>query len=145
MREFGERTPGVVYVRRPGAYAVVIDEEGRVAVMRTAKGWGLPGGGADEGESPHATLRREVLEECGREVVVGEPCGEALEYVHARGEGHFAKECRFFRATFGPRIAEPVEADHVLEWLDVGVAVVRLTHRSQAWILERVTSAGGGA
>jgi 8-oxo-dGTP diphosphatase len=141
--EFGEREPGVAYVRRPGAYAVAFDSAGRVAVVRTPKGCALPGGGAEPGESPEATLRREVREECGSEVHIGEACGEAIDYVHARGEGHFAKVCRFYRAALGPPTSTPAEPDHELVWLDVPAALTRLTHGSHAWIVERLAAGTG--
>ena len=76
MRAFGERRPGVVYVRRPGSYALIMDGEGRAAVVRTAKGLFLLGGGAEPGETAEATLRREVLEESGYGIEDAEPVAQ---------------------------------------------------------------------
>ncbi len=44
----------------------------------------FPGGGLDEGESHHETLRREIKEECGAKMtlVTGE-FGQTTEYAHA--------------------------------------------------------------
>lgn len=41
----------------------------------TAGSWTLPGGGVDHGEHPEESLRREVLEETGLEVRIGEVLG----------------------------------------------------------------------
>jgi 8-oxo-dGTP pyrophosphatase MutT (NUDIX family) len=52
----------------------------------------FPGGGVEPGD-PAAALRREVLEECGAQVTsIGEPYGEAVEYMRALrpGEGALA-------------------------------------------------------
>ena len=90
--EFGTREEGKHYLLRPGSYAVVLGKGNTVAVVRTEDHvYGLPGGGADAGESVEETLRREVMEECGCEVEIVRPLGFAVEYLHAEGEGYFAK------------------------------------------------------
>lgn len=63
---------------RPSGKAVII-EDGRVLLTRNHKPaeedkeyWLLPGGGQRHGEDLHTTVRREVLEETGLEIEVGE-------------------------------------------------------------------------
>lgn len=58
----GRRTD---YLFRVALKAVIIDDEGRVLIVKE-KGrdwWGLPGGGMDHGESIHDCLARELAEE----------------------------------------------------------------------------------
>jgi len=141
MREFGHRVAGATYRPRPGSYAVLLDGEGRVAVLRTPKGVTLPGGSADPGETPEATLRREVLEECGHAVEIARALGHAVEYVDAGSEGLIAKEGAFFQGTLGAFVAHPIEADHRLAWLPGGAAVEQLTHGSHAWAVGRALEA----
>lgn len=67
---------GVVDLR-VGAYAVIIDDEGRMLLPHwrdetLGSGWTLPGGGMDPGEHPHDTVVREVMEETGYEIEPGE-------------------------------------------------------------------------
>ncbi len=54
------------------AGAVVVDEEGRVLllkhVFRTGSGWGLPGGFLSAGEQPEEAVRRELREEIDLEI-----------------------------------------------------------------------------
>ena len=45
--EFGQRIEGAQYRSRPGVYAVLIDFDGKVALIKTPDGWFLPGGGID--------------------------------------------------------------------------------------------------
>lgn len=64
----------------PTASALVRDGAGRILLARRAgdpgKGlWDLPGGFMDEGEEPLETLRRELREETGLEIEVGDFLG----------------------------------------------------------------------
>jgi phosphoglycolate phosphatase len=55
----------------PTVGALVLDEEGRMLMVRTAKWsglWGIPGGKIEWGEPSEAALRRELLEETALEV-----------------------------------------------------------------------------
>ncbi|MCE1180264.1 MAG: NUDIX domain-containing protein [Micrococcales bacterium] len=63
--------------QRPAAYAVVRSARGvlmtQLSERTNAPGlWNLPGGGLDPGEDPVEGLHREVWEETGQEVVVGD-------------------------------------------------------------------------
>lgn len=55
------------YRVRPGARAVLFDDDSRIAIMHVSKHgyYKLPGGGIDPGESAEAALARELLEEVG--------------------------------------------------------------------------------
>ena len=64
----------------PTASALVGDDEGGILLARRAgdpgRGlWDLPGGFVDQGEDPLETLRRELREEAGVEIDVGEFLG----------------------------------------------------------------------
>jgi 8-oxo-dGTP diphosphatase len=140
--EFGDKQPGRVYVPRPGAYGLVSDGQGRIAVLQTPRGGFLPGGGIEAGESPEEALRREVREECGFGVTVGERLGEAAEYRCTEGHAFaIRKDCVFFAATLHTETAgetgAATEADHALRWLTPSEAEEQLAHGSQKWIVRQ--------
>lgn len=138
--EFGEQTPGQVYRPRPAAYAVVTDAHRRVAIVLTPKGYFLPGGGIETGETAEEALVREVREECGRSIHILGRVGEATEYAFAEGKGYFAIRGVFFRVSFGDSNDQPAEADHELVWFSGNEAKNRLTRKSHVWAVAQVLS-----
>ena len=140
---FGKQIAGYDYQLRPGAYAVLFDAQQRLAVLRTPQGYFLPGGGAEPGETPEETLQREVGEECGYAITGMRKLGEAVECVFAAAEQrYFRKHGVFFVATLASRLPQEPESDHTLLWLTSGEAIPRLSHQSQAWVVQQVVRAG---
>lgn len=112
---------------------MIFDADGRVAVIQTAGGYYLPGGGAEAGETVEQSLRREVAEECGCDVVIRRRLGEGVQLVFAEGEGYFEKRCVFFEASLGAMQAAPLDPSDKLVWLKAEVAAAELRPESQAW------------
>ena len=139
--EFGDPEPGATYALRPGGYAVVFDEEGRLAVVLAGRCLHLPGGGQEAGESVEEAAVREVVEETGLRVALQALIGVADELVFARSAAsHYRKRCWFFRASV-IGTAEPSEADHELRWMQVEEAVRALSHESQRWAVREALRA----
>jgi 8-oxo-dGTP diphosphatase len=134
VRVFGipeNRYPASV---RPSAYGVVVDENGFVAVVRTPTGFHLPGGGSDDGETPDATVMREVREETGLAVHIGEWRRVAIEHVSSVAEqAQFEKRNTFCEARITAIVGNDVEPDHELFWLPATEAAERLTPLSHRW------------
>lgn len=59
-----------------GVMAIICDDDGRVMLVRTTYdpryAWSLPGGWMGRGEQPAECIRRELHEETGYEITVGE-------------------------------------------------------------------------
>lgn len=136
MLEFGSRVEGAVYVERPCAYAIIQNASNAIAVVRTPKGYLLPGGGVDPGETLESGLRREILEELGCELeILAELCA-AVQFIYDREEGvYWRKVGRFFSATLGKRVADPIEKDHELVWCAPDECVKTLAQEFQAWAI----------
>ncbi len=99
---------------------VITDSEGKVLACRRGEGrhlaglWEFPGGKVDEGETPEAALARELKEELGVSVTVGEMLEAVVEWtdgvVSIRLAGYW---CRISDG-------EPVALEHEeLRWCKV--------------------------
>lgn len=84
--------------------AAIIEDQGRYFVTRRQKGthlaglWEFPGGKSEPGESLADCLRRELREELGAEVVIGDEIFAVTHHYADRSvELHFLS-CRFLNA-----------------------------------------------
>lgn len=70
------------YRTRHAARGVVVDENGRIAVLPVSKHdyYKLPGGGIEEGEDNLIAFKRECIEEIGSDVEVIAELGSTIEY-----------------------------------------------------------------
>ena len=135
---FGRAPEGVHVVRRPSAYAIVPGDDGRIALVRTPKGWFLVGGGIEPGESPAQAIVREGREECCLVLSPGEILGRAREIVHSEDEqAWFEKESTFLVARAVAGETGTPEDGHALVWLAPAAAVGALVHESHRWAVAR--------
>jgi 8-oxo-dGTP pyrophosphatase MutT (NUDIX family) len=96
--------------------AVVFDANGRLLVVRrrhapAAGQWSLPGGRVEPGESQAAAVEREVLEETGLRVRVGEAVGSVK--IPAAGDDVY--DVTDFRATVVGDTTAPMAGDDATE------------------------------
>lgn len=102
----------------PGTSVVVIDQLGRLLLLRRADtgGWGLPGGLMEPGETFEGTGRREVLEETGLELdeltLLGVFSGPQYYYRYPNGDEVFNVTAAYTAAVTDPVVCvDAAEAD----------------------------------
>ena len=96
---------------RMSAHAVIVDDEGRVLMLKATYGnfsWGFPGGALDPGETVHEALRRECMEELGCSVNILYLSGI---YHHPRVNSH----ALIFRCTLAEN-AQIILSEEHSEW-----------------------------
>lgn len=139
---FGNKIVGQSYIERPGAYAVIQDDDGLIATVRVETAFFLPGGGSLLGETPQETLHREVMEECGRGIQICREIGEAMEYLYAPKHGvYYQIHSTFFNALFTHGEVLEHEEKHTLVWLSTIEATKRLQRPGQAWAVQHFLKA----
>lgn len=96
------------YDTRLAAYAAIIDEQDRILLTwfngngHSAPGWSMPGGGVEFEESPQEAVVREVMEEAGYVVEVGDPL--AIHHFTRPEWGRDGRPYKSLRVVFHARI-----------------------------------------
>lgn len=121
---------------RPGAYLIAVSSA-QIALIRTPKGYFLPGGGLEPGEAHEACILRECLEESGCRVQVGEFLCSAESYLLHERIGPFHPVQYFYMGAFLESVCDPVESDHTLVWLPCATAAGQMKVEQQAWAVHK--------
>lgn len=137
MIEFSINKPekGKEYRQRPGAYGIIKNADGLVAIIKTKAGYFLPGGGIEQGESPAECLKRECLEEIGVTI-------SGLDHF-ASGSYHFFSTTLnvnmeslgyFFTCKIDEYLKIKTEDDHELVWtrLEEAIPLLYLENQREA-------------
>jgi 8-oxo-dGTP diphosphatase len=141
---FGEERRDLAYRVRPAAYAIVFDDELRVACVSETSGLFLPGGGIEAGEDPITAVHREIAEECGRALEILAPLEPAIQFFRtARGEP-LELHASFFLGRFGRPLDMP--GQHQLAWQAAMPKAPIFFHECHGWAVRqalrhRLTSA----
>lgn len=135
---FGKQMP-LDYLTRPGAYLIAFRDD-CIAVIQTPKGYFLPGGGIEPGETDEETLLRECREETGFHVRIEAFVCSAESYDLHPVIGPFHPVQRYYRGKFLHPVLPPQEPEHKLCWLPWAQLRGKLFHPMQNWAVEKCRS-----
>jgi len=141
---FGEIIENQVYTERSGVYGILSNDEKQVGIIKTPRGYILPGGGIESGESHQHCLIREFEEETGIAVDVGDFIGTAILYGFSPNSHQFLKVIgHFYDVKKIHSNLVKIEADHELVWFSEVDAVQTLKLEHQAWAVAEAFSRCG--
>ena len=93
--------------------------DGKVAVVQTRRGYFLPGGGLEDGESDADCVRREVREETGCAAEVGAFLCSAEHYTVHDTKGPFHPIQSYYVGTIGEQLSSTNEPGIQFFWLSL--------------------------
>lgn len=137
-KTFGIKLENEVYRDREGVYAIIFNNEGNVATVRTNKGNFLIGGGIKYKENHEECLKRECIEETGYDVEVKEFLCKADKYCLSEDKGdYFHPIGYFYSANLKEKIKDPIEKNHKFEWISISDLNSKMYLEHQKWAVEQ--------
>lgn len=133
IHTFGVRRVDKVYEERPGAYGIAFDGPELIAVVRTASGLYLPGGGVDFGETHKMALYREFQEETGLALEWHGHLATVRQYITRRGRGSLEKICAYFLVRVSGPSPQAEAPEHQPLWMTPEAAAQDLTLEADRW------------
>lgn len=122
------------YIDREGAYLVAV-RDNRIAMIKTAKGYFLPGGGKEKDETDEECIIRECLEEtgCTAEIIYYLCTAEA--YMEHPDLGLFHPIQNYYFGNLSEQAQDKMETDHMLLWLEYEEIKGKMFVEMQEWAL----------
>ena len=138
MKYVGEKEENIEYKKRPGAYAIIIDNnKEEIGIVTDGKDYFYLGGGIEEGENELQALKRELIEEAGYTLKNIEKFEEVGSYIYAEDKGYLELIAYVYIAEFDEKIAEPIEKDHTVLWVKPEDYANKMCREWQTYIMER--------
>ena len=136
---FGVKLANKKYQDRFGAYGIVVNENQEMVIIQAPNGaYFLPGGGTEKGENHQEAIKREMIEELGFEVKVGEYLGEATEYFYSSHRDIYFRHPAYFYVIDAYRsIGKPLEDNNQIEWVTADDAMLLLKRGSHRWAVQK--------
>jgi len=122
---------------RPGAYAVIRNEQGKVLVIIGKNRYHLPGGGIDKGEDPLRAVEREIIEETGYGVEGLREIGQANQFLDTKDLGPINKLGTYFVGRV-PSAVRPAagDTDHESNWISTEEFLTSTAHDFHKWVVK---------
>lgn len=134
---FGKKVDNVDYYERRAVYGIAINDEAKIATIKTPRGYFLPGGGIEKNESNEQCLAREFMEETGYEINVGGYIGNASLYHISKSRQHVFGIGYFYFVELNKKKSCGIEDDHTLIWLDTSDCINKLNLEHQSWAVKK--------
>lgn len=131
--ECGNRIEGITYRERIGAYALIVNSESEIALVRRDNNYFLPGGGVENNETYEECLKRECSEELGYNIEVVQYVGKLSHYTKAiRREEYLKLVGHVHIANLLDSNCLKTEEDHELIWVPIKEAAEKMQEEFQA-------------
>lgn len=137
MKYVSGKDPNIEYKKRPGAYAIILRKEDNKIGIVTDGDFFFLGGGIEEGESKLEALERELIEEAGYSIKNIMEFEEVGDFLYAEDKGYLEVIASVYLAEFDTKIAEPIEKDHTVLWVNPEEYQSKMFREWQKYIMKK--------
>lgn len=138
MKYIGSKKENIEYIKRPGAYAIIVNEnDDKVGIVTDGKDYFYLGGGIEKGETKLDALKREMIEEAGYSIKNIKEFEEVGSYIFSEDKGYIEVIASVYIAEFDERASEPIEKDHTVLWVNPEEYVGKMCREWQNYIIEK--------
>jgi len=135
-KECGNKIEGIKYRERIGAYALIINSDDEIALVKRDNNYFLPGGGVDMGETYEECLKRECSEEIGYNVEIAQYIGKLPHYTKAIKRNEYLKIIgHFYIGKLLDKNNLKIEDDHELVWVPIMESPDKMQEEFQAYAI----------
>ncbi len=144
MVRIGNQVEGVKYTKRFASYAIMErKEDKKIAIATEGKSYFFLGGGIENEETEIEALKREVIEESGYSIKNIKYFEKVNAWTDGGKRGPLDVTATFYIANFDEEIAEPIEKDHSVLWVNPKEYKDKLFHEYQRYILKEYINKKG--
>lgn len=141
MVRIGNKRECVVYTKRPASYVIIErKEDKKIAIATEGKTFFFLGGGIENEETEIEAVKREVIEESGYSIKHIKYFDKVTAWADGVKRGPLDVTATFYIAEFDKKIAEPIEKDHTVLWVNPSDYKDKLFHEYQRYILQEYIS-----
>lgn len=139
MVRIGNKQNGVKYTKRDASYVIIEhQEDNKIAIATTIDGdYFFLGGGIEGEETELEALKREVIEESGYSIKNINFFDKVTAWADGGERGPLDVTASVYIAEFDKKVAEPIEKDHRVLWINANEYKNKLYHEYQRYILKK--------
>ncbi|MEG0774081.1 NUDIX domain-containing protein [Clostridium sp.] len=135
--ECGNKIDGIKYIERIGAYALIVNSDNEIALVRRDNNYFLPGGGVEKDETFEECLKRECSEELGYNLEIVEYVGKLSNYTKSiRHNKYFKLVGHFYIGKLLDINYLKIEEDHELIWVPIKDSAEKMQEEFQAYAIK---------
>lgn len=137
MKYVGNKEENIEYRKRPGSYSIMVrKEDNKIGIVTDGYDYFYLGGGIENKETQIEALNREMIEESGYTIKNVKKFDEVGSYIFAEEKGYLEVLAYVYISEFDTKIAEPIEKDHKVLWVNPNDYVGKMCREWQEYILK---------
>ena len=137
MNYVGSKEQNIEYRKRPGAYSIMVrKEDNKIGIVTDGDDYFYLGGGIEGEETELEALKRELIEESGFTIKNIKKFNEVGSYIFAEEKGYLEVQAYVYIAEFDTKVAEPIEKDHTVLWINPEDYIGKMCREWQEYILK---------